>query len=65
MKAAGVKQTECEGQATSDVTNLFQASCLKREIKLFSVATHLARGVILNMRKNLRRGTTVSMKQFL
>ena len=31
-------------------------------VKTFSVATHLCRGIILNIRKSLRWGTSDSMK---
>ena len=66
MKAAGVKQTECLGPATIEIEKkLFQASFLKRTITTFSLATHLSRGIILNIRKSLKRGTTASMKHFV
>ena len=51
MKAPRVKQTECEGPATSDIKKLFHTSFLMRAIKSFSVATHFSRGIILNIRK--------------
>ena len=59
------KQTECQGPASIDIKIVFQASFLKRAITSFSVATHLSRGIILNIRKSLRRGTNNSMKHFL
>ena len=39
-----------------------QTSFLNRTVKTFSVATYLFRGIILNIRKNLRWGTSDSMK---
>ena len=42
--------------------NLNQTSFPNRAVKTFSVATHLFRGIILNIRKSLRWGTSDSMK---
>ena len=52
----------CEGPATIYIKNLDQTSFSNRDVKTFSVATHLFRGIILNIRRSLRWGTSGSLK---
>ena len=62
--AIASQATKCQGPATINMKNLDQTSFPYRAVKTFSVATHLFRGIILNIGKSLRWGTTNSMKLF-
>ena len=54
---------QCYGPANIYINNFDQTSYpSNRAVKTFSVATHLFRGIILNIRKSLRWGTSDSMK---
>ena len=44
------------------IKNLDKTSFPNRAGKIFSIATHLFRGIILNIRKSLRGGTSDSTK---
>ena len=52
--------TQCQCPATIYIKNLDQTSFPNRAVKIFSVATHLFRGI----RKSLRWGTSNSMKLY-
>ena len=54
--------TQCKGPASIYIKNLYQPLFPNRAVKTFSVATHLFRGIILNIRKSLKWGTSDSMK---
>ena len=54
--------TQCYGPATINMKNLDQTSFPNRAVKTFSVATHLFRGIILNIGKSLRWGTSDFIK---
>ena len=55
---AGVRKTECQAKLllTSQICS-WPHFLIKRAIKSFSGATHLSRGIILNIGKVLRRST--------
>ena len=53
---------QCKGPATIHIKNLDQTSFPYRAVKTFSVATHLLRGIILNIRECFRWGTSDSRK---
>ena len=56
------KATQCQGPATIYIKNLDKTSFPNRTVKTFSVATHFFRGIILNISKSLRCGTSDFMK---